>query len=306
MIKKTKDIAASVRVKLRNLAKSSHRDFDAVLLQYFQERFLYRVSCSEFKENLILKGALLLMVKSISPFRPTKDIDFLGNGVIASPEKIKELVDKIIKVQCDDGVQFVNHSIKAEAIKEDADYEGVRVKLETKLGNIRKILTLDIGFGDRIYGGPEEFEFPVLLDFPSPNIRCYNYETIIAEKFQAIVWLNFQTSRMKDFFDIIFLARVNHFKAVRLRNAINTTFDKRGTRLTQREAVFSDEFKNDASKQTQWTAFLRKNSLIEYMEFYTIVDQMEKFLEPILQITIEKLEDLSWNCETWNWDYTST
>jgi len=116
--KETKDIPASVRTKLKNIAVSSGRDFDAVLLQYFQERFLYRVSLSEFRDNFVLKGALLLMVRSISPFRPTKDIDFLGKGIAATPGNLKELVKKIVRIQCEDGVEFIGDSIVAATIKE--------------------------------------------------------------------------------------------------------------------------------------------------------------------------------------------
>jgi len=299
--KETKDIPASVRTKLKNIAVSSGRDFDAVLLQYFQERFLYRVSLSEFRDNFVLKGALLLMVRSISPFRPTKDIDFLGKGIAATPGNLKELVKKIVRIQCEDGVEFIGDSIVAATIKEGADYEGVRVKIEGRLGAIKKILSLDVGFGDMVYGGPEEYDFPVLLNFPVPKIKCYSYESIIAEKFQAIVWLNFQTSRMKDFFDILFLARANRFKALRLLEAITATFAKRDTPLGRREAVFSDEFKNDESKEKQWKSFLRKHHLFGEPNFRKVIDHLEGFLEPVLGMTLDKIEDRLWDQTAWRW-----
>ena len=299
--KEIKDISASVRTKLRNIAESTGRDFDAVLLQYFQERFLYRISSSTFRDNFVLNGALLLMVKSISPFRPTKDIDFLGKGINASPGNLKDLIKKIVMIRCEDGVEFLEESITAAAIKEGADYEGVRVKLEARLGNIRKILSLDVGFGDMISGGPEEYDFPVLLNFPVPRIKGYTYESIIAEKFQAIVWLNFQTSRMKDFFDILFLARVNNFQALCLLEAITATFARRETVLSRREAVFSEEFKNDESKQKQWTAFLRKHHLNEEPMFQKVIDKLEGFLEPILGNAHKEIEKCIWDHNTWQW-----
>ncbi|UCH92512.1 MAG: nucleotidyl transferase AbiEii/AbiGii toxin family protein [Candidatus Aminicenantes bacterium] len=295
--KEIKDIVESIRARLKNFARRSGRDFDAVLLQYFQERLLYRVSVSEFNENFILKGALLLMVKSVSPFRPTKDIDFLGKGIKAEPESLKILVRKISKIDCNDGIQFISESVKAAAIKEGAEYEGIRVKIDSTLGKIKKTITVDIGFGDKIFDGPEEFDFPVLLDFPAPKIKCYNYETIIAEKFQAIVWLNFQTSRLKDFFDILFLAENNAFQAYRLKNAIIETFKRRNTEIEQRRTVFSDEFKNDPSKQIQWTAFLKKNNLTAEFDFKVVIENIEKFLEPLF--SGNPTEDNIWNKYKW-------
>ena len=296
-----KDITESIRTRLKNIAGSSGREFDAVLLQYFQERFLYRVSISEFNENFILKGALLLMVKSISPFRPTKDIDFLGKGIDSDPGKIKMLVGKIAGIDYNDGVHFVPDSIETFVIKEGAGYEGVRVKIESRLGKIRKTVALDIGFGDSIYGGPEEFNFPVLLDFHVPKIKCYTYETIIAEKFQAIVWLNFQTSRMKDFFDILFLAETCTFQANRLRNAIIETFEKRDTAIERRVTIFSNEFKNDSSKQTQWAAFMRKTSLTAEPQFKKVVEKLEAFLGPIFEMVRNEDKNYTWDKEKWQW-----
>lgn len=174
------------------------------------------------------------------------------------------------------------------------------------MGNIRKILSLDVGFGDMIYGGPEEYDFPVLLNFPVPRIKCYTYESIIAEKFQAIVWLNFQTSRMKDFFDILFLARVNRFQALRLLEAIATTFAARDTGLSRKEAVFSDEFKNDKSKQNQWTSFLRKHHLKEEPTFRKVIESLEGFLEPVLGKVLKEIENCIWDYDAWQWKISSS
>ena len=198
----TKDIVASIRARLRNIAKQSGRDVDAVLLQYFQERFLYRMSISEFSEKFILKGALLLLVNNIDRFRPTKDIDLLGRRITSDLDSITRAMKKIGTIEYDDGVACLSESLQAHIIKEGAQYEGVRIKIDLTLGNIRKRLTVDIGFGDAMIDEPVKLEFPVLLDMPSPKLQCYHLETIIAEKFQAIVWLNFQTSRMKDIFDL--------------------------------------------------------------------------------------------------------
>lgn len=139
MVKKEiKNMSESVRAKLKNISRETKRDFDAVLLQYFQERFLYRISISEFRKNLILKGALLLMVKSLSPFRLTKDIDFMGIGIAGKPENIESIFKNIADINYDDGVHFASESIEATIIKEGAEYQGVRIKLEATMGSIRK------------------------------------------------------------------------------------------------------------------------------------------------------------------------
>jgi predicted nucleotidyltransferase component of viral defense system len=201
-----KDITESIRGRLKNIARETKRDFDAVLLHFFQERFLYRLSISEFRENFILKGALLLMIKSITPFRPTKDIDFMGRGIDGDSNRIKRIFKKIANISGNDGVRFESEDVEAQVIMAGTEYVGVRIKLKAVMGSIRKKMIMDVGFGDMLIDEPEELNFPVLLNFPSPKIRCYSFETVIAEKFQAMVWLNFQTSRLKDFFDILYLA----------------------------------------------------------------------------------------------------
>jgi predicted nucleotidyltransferase component of viral defense system len=306
MVKKEiKNMAESVRAKLKNISRETKRDFDAVLLQYFQERFLYRISISGFRKKLILKGALLLMVKSLSPFRLTKDIDFMGIGIAGKPENIKSIFKNIADINYDDGVHFASGSIEATIIKEGAEYQGVRIKLEATMGSIRKGIQLDVGFGDVITGGPEEIDFPILLSFPAPKIKCYPFETIIAEKFQAIVWLNFQTSRMKDFFDILFLADINTFMSNRLTKALEATFKNRDTDKEQTGSIFTGEFKNDKIKQVQWSAFLKKNNLTSEPSFSVVVEKIQRFLEPLFDGSLEKEINYIWDKEKWMWTESS-
>ncbi|MCK4761186.1 MAG: nucleotidyl transferase AbiEii/AbiGii toxin family protein [Candidatus Aminicenantes bacterium] len=294
-----KDISASVRARLFNIAKQTGREFDAVVLQYLQERFLYRVSASSFKDNFVLKGALLLLTLDISTFRPTKDIDMLGIKIPGSVENIKKIMQQIAGVECNDGIHFNRAAIEAEKIKEGAEYEGVRVKIETTLGKIRRRLQLDIGFNDVMAVGPTDGKFPVLLDFPIPRIKFYSFESVIAEKFEAIVKLDYQTSRMKDFYDIHFLTGVSSFEMKKLKKAILATFKHRGTDVEKRRVVFADEYKSDPTKKVQWEAFLRKNGLEAAGSFNESVGKIEQFLEPIF--TCETLEDVdyTWIKESW-------
>jgi predicted nucleotidyltransferase component of viral defense system len=283
MERRVKNVAESVRARLYGLAREEERDFDSVLLQYFQERILFRISRSSYRDCLVLKGALLLVVRSVSRFRPTRDMDFLARGFELTPESIIRMIGEITDIDCPDGVTFIKESVAAEILKEGAEYEGVRAKIITVLGSIRKWISLDFGCGDVLVRDPETIVFPVLLDQDAPQIRCYPLETVIAEKLQAIVWLGFANSRMKDFFDIRFLLLDSELDRAMLRQAIEATFAQRATALERRHEVFSDAFKNDKHKQEQWLAFLRKNGLEAPGEFSSIVSNIEKLIEPLFE-----------------------
>ena len=207
-----KNVAASVKERLRNIAAQSNKEFQSVVRQYVQERFLFRLSKSVYSKNFILKGALLFVAHDISRNRPTRDIDFLGSSISNEINDIKEVIKEILKIEFEDGVTFDANSIEAENIVEDGDYHGIRIKFYAYMENSRERVQLDIGFGDKMTSGPIEIEFPTLLDFDAPKIEVYSIETAIAEKFEAIVSLQLQSSRMKDFYDVLFFAEHYEFK----------------------------------------------------------------------------------------------
>jgi predicted nucleotidyltransferase component of viral defense system len=295
--KQIKDIAASVRARLLNIARGAGRNFDAVLLQYFQERFLYRLSISPFKKQFILKGALVFLTDSMSRFRPTKDIDLAGRFHTAN---LKKIMCDILVIPCEDGVQFNVDQIAIEDIAVESEYQGFRVKVPVQLGVARKKLQIDIGFGDVVYPKPVIREFPGLLDLPTPRILIYPKETIIAEKFEAIIRFNRLTSRMKDFYDILLLAQSNDFQSDVLRTAITKTFKNRNTNLKTRNIIFQQAFKEDKLKQHQWRSFLTRNSIAFDKNFSEAVQLLEAFIEPMLndvEITINKV----WQSQSWSW-----
>lgn len=291
-----KNIGASVRARLLNLAKAEHKNFNTVLLRYFQERFLYRLSVSPYRDYFILKGALLFLTFDAPRFRPTKDIDLLGRATSNDLEHIRKIIEQIAQISVEDGVVFTPDSTKVEKIKELESYSGVRVKIEAQLTSARQTLQIDIGFGDSIISGPVEVDFPVLLDQPTPRIKGYSKESVIAEKFEAIVRFNFLTSRMKDFFDILFLAKNESFHMRLLCAAINATFYRRMTELSDRTVIFTEEFKTQPEKQKQWTAFLHRNHLYndDISQFDEVVALIEAFLEPVCCKSADALEDLIW------------
>jgi predicted nucleotidyltransferase component of viral defense system len=295
-----KNIAASVRARLLNIAKKSGRDFDAVMLQYMQERFLYRLSLSPYRRHLILKGALLFLAYDISLLRPTKDMDFLGSSTSNDMEEMRVIISSIARIEQDDGIFFNSESVTVERIKEDADYEGIRIKLEARLATAKKQLQLDIGFGDVVVAGPVNMEFPILLeDQPAPNLLVYSRESAIAEKFEALVNLNLITSRMKDIYDILHLAERESFSLSVLREAIMTTFEHRSTQLKDRHLVFSDEFTKNRDKSAQWGAFLSRSRLRSSLTITEAMAKLEAFIEPVCSVT--EMGNETWNPTDWCW-----
>lgn len=296
--KEIKNVPASVKERLKNISFQNGKEFQSVLSQYVQERFLYRLSKSNYSNNLILKGALLFIAHDISRNRPTRDIDFLGSKIPNEIDDLVKVIKEILNINYDDGLRFDSDSVEAEDITEDGDYKGVRIKFNAFLENSRVRIQLDIGFGDTIIAGPVEKEFPTLLDFPAPKLMVYSIETAIAEKFEAIVSLQLQTSRMKDFYDILFFAEYYDFKKEILFQAIRTTFNNRSTDLNLSKLIFEDKFKNNENFQKLWTTFLERNKLENDKSFSIVVSLIQSFIGPIF----DSKSNNNWNPKKWKWE----
>lgn len=296
--KEIKNIAASVKERLRNISILSGKEFQSVVRQYVQERFLYRLSKSIYSDNFILKGALLFIAHDISRNRPTRDIDFLGSTISNEIDDIVKVIKEILKIEYEDGLRFDSDSIEAENIDDDDDYQGVRVKFYTYLENLRERVQLDMGYGDIITVGPMDIEFPTLLDFPAPKIKVYSIETAIAEKFEAILSLQLQTSRMKDFYDVLFFAEKYKFKKDILFGALSTTFNNRSTDLAMRKKIFEDHFKNNERFQNLWKVFIGRNKLDNNKTFSEVVSKIQFFIEPIFDNKTKN----NWNPKKWEWE----
>ena len=215
--------------------------------------------------------------------RPTKDIDFLAEQVNNDLADIKHIFRDIARIVCDDGIRFNSSSITTERIKEDNDYEGIRLKIEVTLGKARKRLQMDIGFGDIIIPKAKVIEFPTLLEEKPPRVKVYSIESIISEKFEAMVKLAMVNSRMKDFYDVYSLSLSHNFQSNRLKKAIKSTFHIRKTPIPDNPLVFRIEFYENKERQKQWTAFLRKLRLHDInQEFSEIMKKIINFLEPVI------------------------
>jgi predicted nucleotidyltransferase component of viral defense system len=247
---------------LANLAREQGEDFQLVLTRYVIERLLYRLSRSEQRGDFVLKGAMLFQLWADQPHRPTRDLDLLGKG----DNSVERLVE-VFRAVCllaveDDGLTFDPGSVIAERIKEDQEYEGVRVHCEARLGQARIDLQIDVGFGDAVTPRAVEVQYPTILAFPAPVLPAYRRETVVAEKFQAMVALDIANSRMKDFFDLWVLARGFSFDGDPLCRAIRATFRRRKTALpAEAPLALTAEFGTDAAKVKQWQAFVKKSKL---------------------------------------------
>jgi len=276
-MRKPVNIAASVRGRLLNLSRERNQPFQLLLTRYVLERLLYRLSMTEHRDRFVLKGAMLMTTWFEDPFRPTQDLDLLGSGN-PDPDAMLAVFREVCAVAADDGVVFDGAALTIEHIREEMEYGGLRLKTNAALDGARIRVLVDIGFGD--VAEPEELELPVLLDLPAPKLRAYRPETVIAEKFQAMVMLGRANSRMKDFYDIWVLARSNEFEEGRLARAIRATFDRRATAIpVEPPDALTRAFAEDAAKQQQWVSFVQ-DVAVQPGSLTLVVDDLAAFLMP--------------------------
>lgn len=255
------NVAASVRQRLRNRARADGQDFRLVLTHYGIERLLHRVAQSAHADRFVLKGAMLFRVWEGRSPRQTQDLDLLGRG---DPDTMEGVFTEVARtaVTPDDGLTFDPASVRSEPIRDQSEYRGVRVRLEARLGNARILLQIDVGFGDVITPRPVRAPYPTLLDLPGPAMPMYPRETVVAEKFQAMVALSTANTRVKDYFDLWHLAGHYAFDGAVLRRALHRTFERRAAvPLPDRTpAGLSAEYLKDPARMRQWTAVVQRST----------------------------------------------
>jgi predicted nucleotidyltransferase component of viral defense system len=245
-----------------DLARKQGEDFQLVLTRYVIERLLFRLSRSSHRDEFILKGAMLFRVWTNHIHRPTRDLDLLSRSAPSLEALTRVFRDICALTVQDDGLTFDAATVSAERIKEDQEYEGVRVGCRAQLGQARIDLQIDVGFGDAVVPRALRVNYPAMLEFPAPVLRAYPRETVVAEKFQAMVLLGIANSRMKDFFDLWTLANTFEFDGASLCRAIQATFNRRKTALPPAPPLaLTAEFGADVAKVRQWEAFIRKGKL---------------------------------------------
>lgn len=270
----------SIKARLKNLAIGLEKPYEYIQTHYFIERVLYRISKSRYAGNFVLKGGLLLQVLFDHSARATRDVDLLAKQVSNTPEELKTIMREVCSVQADDGVTFDLDTMTSEIITEASEYPGIRIKTICYLGRSRSTIQFDIGFGDAFIPHAETMVYPSLLKMNEIEILVYSKESIIAEKFHAMVSLAMANSRMKDFYGISMMAEENDFDGSILYAAIRETFSRRGTAMPETPLVFSEIFAQDSDKLIQWQAFLKRTN-IQAASFFEVLQLIRRFLQPI-------------------------
>ena len=279
MAKKPKNIAASVRHKLLNLSRTEGRSFDTVLFAFGLERFIYRLSLSSYRNRFVLKGGMLVIFFTKNKGRTTRDVDLLSFGEINQVD-MKNTIAEILAIDVNDGIVFDTVNLKVTPIKEDQIYGGLRIKTTAYLEKTTIPITIDVGFGDAILNPDYMIDYGSMLDFPSASIRTYSPETIIAEKFEAIIKLGESNTRMKDYYDLWMLPKSINLDPDKLQASILATFKRRRTEIPEeRPPGLSYEFAANEEKLKQWGKYCIKSRL-EDINLAQVVDDIWNGLEP--------------------------
>lgn len=297
--RRRQNMAVSVRSRLTMHAHAEGEEPEYVLTRYALERLLYRLGKSPHADAFILKGALLFALWEGRSHRATRDLDLLGfgsNDVNRVEQVFRELC--VLPVE-DDGLSFLPETVHARPIREQQEYGGIRVLLQATLGTARLRVQADVGFGDVVTPAAQEVDLPTLLDLPAPHLRVYPRETVVAEKFEAMVRLGLTNTRMKDFYDLLILARRFAFDGSALAAAIQATFARRDSDLPpphRPPLALSDEFAEDAAKQAEWHGFLRRNKLeSDAITLREVIDELRTFLlSPTVALTAGTGFDQEW------------
>lgn len=287
-------IAQSVQTRLRANADLEDRPYDELLQLYGIERFLYRLARSKHRDALVLKGALLLRVWLGFDSRPTRDIDLLcPEGT--DQEGVRKILTDIVETEVeDDGLELEADSIAVRSIRPHSPVLGWRAKFDGYIGRSYLRFQVDIGLGDIAVPDPEEVRFGGLLDFPVAEVKAYTVYTMVAEKFEAMAYLGNDSSRMKDFYDLLVLPRHLPFVGEALTAAIEATFNKRGSAIPDALVVLSGKG-GWREKEDMWRAFLRKGRLSEQVSLSEAVLAIHAFLElPAKAVAEGEAFDKSW------------
>lgn len=280
----TKDTAKSIKAKLLNIAKREGVNYQQLIIRYLHERLLYRLSVSPYKDKFCLKGGALLYAFETEFPRPTLDIDFLGMKIKNDIETIKSVFQEILAISCDDGVRFDIQTAKAEEINESKACQGVRVTFTAKLDSINQAMRTDIGFGDVIIPTASNLTYPVLIDeLPAPEILAYSLESVVAEKFQAMIELSEVNSRYKDFYDVYKILSSQQLNDPILQEAIRATFKNRATSYQENHLLFSESFRKDESRNLQWRRFLKKIKHDGELDFETVMSLIVSRLNTVYE-----------------------
>ena len=263
----------SIKGKIRSLAEKKNLKSQEVLQIYFFERFLERLSKSQFKNNFVIKGGFLISSLIGIENRTTMDMDTTIKGIALKEEKIKEIVQEIININVDDGIRFEIKDISY--IREEDEYENFRISLIANVGKTKNPMKLDLTTGDAITPREIEYTYPCIFSREDIKIMAYPLETILAEKYETIIRRNIITTRMRDFYDLYTLYKLkkDEIDYKILKEAIERTSDKRGSKeiMKDYEEIIED-VKEDSYLRSLWDVYLSENKYIGDLTFDKVVD----------------------------------
>lgn len=295
------DMAASVLARLKNKAKESGRSYQLCLQLFCQEEFLRRLEKSKYTENFILKGGLFIYSLTDFDSRVTVDVDFLLRKLPNTPEQLKTVLEEIISTET--GNDYITFEIKdVTPISVAKKYAGIGASLVAKIKNTRTPFSIDFGVGDVIVPRQEKRKIPTQLDgFDAPTVNTYSLETTVAEKLDAILSLMEFSSRMKDYYDIYYLANKFDFDGATLTEALEKTFENRGHQFTVEQFEQVMDFGSDSEMQKKWKAFCRKID-IKTDDFGTVLKTIKEFLEkPFISAVGSKEFIEKWSAANGEW-----
>lgn len=295
------DIAASVLARLKNKAKESGRSYQLCLQLFCQEEFLRRLEKSQYAENLVLKGGLFIYSVTDFDSRVTLDVDFLLRKVPNTPEQLQTVIETIISTPT--GNDFVSFEMKDIApIAVAKKYAGIGVSLVARIKNTKTPFGIDFGVGDVIVPKQEKRKIPTQLDdFTAPTVNTYSLETTIAEKIDAILSLMEFSSRMKDYYDIYYLANKFDFDGTTLTEALRKTFENRGHTFTAEQFEQVMAFDSDEAMQKKWKAFVRKIDA-KTDDYSTVLKTIKTFLiKPFTAAVVCKEFNEKWSATSGEW-----
>ena len=295
------DVAASVLARLKNRAQISGRSYQLCLQLFCQEEFLRRLEKSKYAENLVLKGGLFIYSLTDFDSRVTVDVDFLLRQMPNTPEQLKTVLEEIIATPT--GNDFISFEIKDVApIAVAKKYAGIGASLVAHIKNTRTPFSIDFGVGDVIVPKQEKRKIPTQLDdFDSPTVITYSLETTIAEKLDAILDLMEFSSRMKDYYDIYYLANKFDFDGATLTKALKKTFENRGHAFTVEQFEQVMNFADDSAMQKKWKAFVRKiNTKTD--DYSNVLKTIKVFLtKPFIAAVKSKAFTEKWSAANGEW-----
>ncbi len=276
------NIAHSLKAKLLNLCDHDNKRYQQLIVHYMQERFLYRLSKSDYSEHFILKGGALLYAYTEFLPRPTIDVDFMGVQINNDKQSIIVAFNEIANTKVeDDGIIFDAKSISSSDIAVERKYPGIRISITAFLDTIKKELTFDIGFGDVITPHPVVMKYPVVFnEMANPQLVAYSLETVVAEKFQTMIDKGVFNSRMKDFFDLYRIIIVHKFNEEDLTSAILATFNNRNTDFTPGHIIFTEDFASDPVFNQRWNALCSKLKVSPAPTFAEVMMVIRDFMRP--------------------------